>query len=104
MLKKKNILKESIDNILFSCSDCGVETYLAIKKTEDNHKDFVYVWFNLGGVDEKMWVKIGQGNKKGGRGWIANVPYLLKDNLKLHDLVRYKTDEKGITRAIIKTN
>jgi hypothetical protein len=96
------MLKEK--NIIFTCSDCGVETYLTIKEKEKNYKDMVYVWFEISNIVEKMWVWIGQGDQKKGRGFINNQPHLLKDYLKLHDVVRYKTDEKGITRAIIRTN
>ena len=77
------MLKEK--NIIFTCSDCGVETYLTIKEKEKNYKDMVYVWFEISNIVEKMWVWIGQGDQKKGRGFINNQPHLLKDYLKLHD-------------------
>ena len=92
------------DNILYSCEHHGKETYFLIKNTSDNFHGYVYVWFKdkeLG--DEKMWVKMLRGNHKKGRGKLANKPVVLT-HLKLDDLIRYKTDEEGITRAIIKTN
>jgi hypothetical protein len=94
---------EEEKNVVFTCKKHGKEQYFKIKKFEVDYHNLVYVWFDLGGVVEKMWVKIAKGNQKKGRGLLYNKPALLK-HLKVFDFVRYKTDEEGITRAIIKTN
>ena len=90
-------------NIIYTCGDCGVETYLTIKSQEKEFPNAVYVWFELGGIIEKMWVQIGKGNQQKGWGYLDNKPTLIKC-LNYKDIIRYKTDEKGITRGIIKTN
>ncbi len=40
-------------NVIYTCEDCGVETYLTIKSQEDEFTKSVYVWFEIGGVVEK---------------------------------------------------
>lgn len=91
------------NNVIFTCEEHGKEQYFEIKKNEAEYHNLVYVWFDLGGRVEKMWVKMLRGNHKKGRGKLADKPVVLT-HLKLDDPIRYKTDEEGITRAIIKTN
>jgi hypothetical protein len=43
-----------------------------------------------------MWVKILKGSRLKGEGKIDNVPQILT-KLKLHQLVKFKTDVEGIT-------
>ncbi len=61
-----------------------------------NYHGYVYVWFKdneLG--DEKMWVKITNGNADKGAGRLRNKPVKIK--MKYNDKVKFKTDEEGIT-------
>jgi|TARA_R100001086_G_scaffold168227_2_gene91423 hypothetical protein len=90
-------------NVIYTCEDCGVETYLTIKSQEDEFTKSVYVWFEIGGVVEKMWVRIGKGDQKKGWGYLDNKPTLIP-SLKYNDIIRYKTDEFGITKGVIRTN
>ena len=83
-------------NILYSCEHHGKETYFLIKNTSDNFHGYVYVWFKdekLG--DEKMWVKITNGNADKGIGRLRNQP--VKLNMKYNDKVKFETDKEGIT-------
>ena len=38
---------EDPENVIFTCGDCGKDTYFAIKALEKKRKmkDYVYVWF-----------------------------------------------------------
>ena len=89
---------EDPDNVIFTCSDCGKDTYFAIKALEKKRKmkDYVYVWFKHKSNSEKMLVKILKGSRLKGEGKIDNVPQILT-KLKLHQLVKFKTDVEGIT-------
>jgi hypothetical protein len=53
---------EEEKNVVFTCKKHGKEQYFKIKKFEVDYHNLVYVWFDLGGVVEKMWVKIAKGN------------------------------------------
>ena len=46
------------DNVIFTCKKHGKETYFKIKKLEKMRKmrEYVYVWFDVDGLTEKMWV------------------------------------------------
>jgi len=90
-------------NVIYTCGDCGVETYFTIKQNELIYKTSTYVWFELGGVIEKMWVRIGKGDQKKGWGYLDNKPTLIP-SLKYNDIIRYKTDDNGITKGVIRTN
>ena len=81
------------DNVVYTCKDCGVETY---KITENQYDNMAYVWFKdeVKG-DEKMWVKITSGNVFKGAGRLRNKPVKIK--MKFNDKVKFKTDEEGIT-------
>ena len=84
------------DNVIYSCEHHGKETYFLIKNTSDNFHGYVYVWFKdekLG--DEKMWVKITNGNADKGIGRLRNQP--VKLNMKYNDKVKFETDKEGIT-------
>ncbi len=85
-------------NIVYSCKEHGVETYFNIKKLEKHRKmrEYVYVWFDVDGLTEKMWVRIISGDRKKGMGKLDNVPSIL-DHLRLGDLIRFETDKEGIT-------
>jgi len=85
-------------NILYSCKEHGKETYFNIKKLEKHRKmrEYVYVWFDVDGLTEKMWVRIISGDRKKGMGKLDNVPSIL-DHLRLGDLIRFETDKEGIT-------
>ena len=89
---------EDPNNVIFTCSDCGKDTYFAIKALEKKRKmkDYVYVWFKHKSNSEKMLVKILKGSRLKGEGKIDNVPQILT-KLKLHQLVKFKTDVEGIT-------
>ena len=93
--------KEDKKNILYTCSDCGEETYFKIKSQEKENifSNFVYVWFKEEDIVEKMWVQITEGTQKSGVGKLNNVPTLLK-NKKLDDKIVYHTDPDGITREV----
>ena len=86
------------DNVIFTCKKHGKETYFKIKKLEKMRKmrEYVYVWFNVDGLTEKMWVRIISGDRQKGMGKLDNVPSIL-EHLKLGDLIRFKTDKEGIT-------
>ena len=86
------------DNIVFTCKEHGKETYFKIKKLEKMRKmcEYVYVWFDVDGLTEKMWVRIISGDRKKGMGKLDNVPSIL-DHLRLGDLIRFETDKEGIT-------
>ena len=91
-----NDIKES--NIVYSCPKHGKETYFSIKKLERMPKmrDYVYVWFKHKNRSEKMWVRITSGSRLKGQGTLDNQPNVLT-HLKLRDIVKFKTDEEGIT-------
>ena len=86
------------DNVIFTCKKHGKETYFKIKKLEKMRKmrEYVYVWFDVDGLTEKMWVRIISGDRQKGMGKLDNVPSIL-EHLKLGDLIRFKTDKEGIT-------
>ena len=86
------------DNIIFTRKEHSKETYFKIKKLEKMRKmrEYVYVWFNVDGLTEKMWVRIISGDRKKGMGKLDNVPSIL-DHLRLGDLIRFETDKEGIT-------
>tara|TARA_R100001509_G_C4703289_1_gene160751 strand:- start:44 stop:340 length:297 start_codon:yes stop_codon:yes gene_type:complete len=86
------------DNIVFTCKEHGKETYFKIKKLEKMRKmrEYVYVWFDVDGLTEKMWVRIISGDRQKGMGKLDNVPTIL-EHLRLGDLIRFKTDKEGIT-------
>ena len=86
------------DNIIFTCKEHSKETYFKIKKLEKMRKmrEYVYVWFNVDGLTEKMWVRIISGDRQKGMGKLDNVPTIL-EHLRLGDLIRFKTDKEGIT-------
>ena len=89
------------DNIIMTCPTHGVETYFRIKKLERtvNMEDYVYVWFkDKEDGDEKMWVRITKGTKIKGLGKLDNVPIKMT-KLKLGSIVKFKTNEEGITWA-----
>ena len=47
--------------------------HTSIKSQEVEFTKSVYVWFEIGGVVEKMWVRIGKGDQKRvGDIWIIN--------------------------------
>ena len=103
-ISKKQWEKEN--NVLWSCSKHGKETYFNIKQMEKKRgmKSFVYVWFHdAEGRQEKMWVRIRSGSQTIGFGTLDNVPIHLK-NIKLNDPVHYRTDRRGITRPVHKEN
>lgn len=84
------------DNIIFTCTKHGKETYFNIKRQEALVPDeFVYVWFRMKGQNEKMWVKITEGDRREGVGKLNNVPVLV--GLDFGDIVKFKTNEEGIT-------
>ena len=89
---------EEKDNVLYSCTDHGKETYFKIKELERqvNMRDYVYVWFKQRGRSEKMWVRITKGSRLKGEGLLDNVPQILT-KFKLRDIVKFKTDQEGIT-------
>ena len=93
--------KEDDKNVVFTCSDCGEETYFRVKSQEKElaFSNFVYVWFKEQNLVEKMWVKITEGTQKSGVGKLQNIPTLLL-NKKLGDKVVYHTDPDGITREV----
>ena len=86
------------ENIVYSCPKHGKETYFSIKKLEKMPKmrDYVYVWFKHKNRSEKMWVRITSGSRLKGQGILDNEPTILT-HLKLRDIVKFKTDEEGIT-------
>jgi uncharacterized protein YegJ (DUF2314 family) len=86
------------DNMVWSCEEHGSDTYFQIKNLErkKNMREFVYVWFKQKKKNEKMWVRIKDGNQIAGTGTLDNVPLILK-NIKLGDLIRFSTDDTGIT-------
>ena len=89
-------IKEDKDNILYSCEHHGKETYHLIKNTMHNYHGYAYVWFKdekLG--DEKMWVKITNGDADKGIGRLRNQP--VKLDMKFNDKVKFETDKEGIT-------
>ena len=89
------------DNIIMTCPTHGVETYFRIKKLERtiNMEDYVYVWFkDKDDGDEKMWVRLTKGTKIKGVGKLDNVPIKLT-KFKLGSIVKFKTNEDGITWA-----
>jgi len=90
---------EKDNNVAWSCPAHGKETYFSIKKLEKQRKmrEYVYVWFKdeeFG--DEKMWVRITSGTRSRGQGVLDNQPIKL-NFLKLGDIVKFKTDDDGIT-------
>ena len=80
-------------NLLFSCERHSLETYLKIKKTEKLHKGYVYCQIKAEGQVENVWVKITEGNRRKGRGFISNQPFLLK-TFKYGDYIPFKTIDK----------
>jgi len=91
-------VQEDKDNVVYSCPHHGKETYFKIKQLERqvNMRDYVYVWFKHRGNHEKMWVRITKGSRLKGEGTLDNVPQILT-KLKLRDVVKFRTDEEGIT-------
>ncbi len=91
-------VQEDKGNIVYSCPDHGKETYFKIKQLERqvNMRDYVYVWFKHRARSEKMWVRITKGSRLKGEGTLDNVPQILT-KLKLRDVVKFRTDEEGIT-------
>ena len=91
-------VQEEKDNVVYSCPHHGKETYFKIKQLERqvNMRDYVYVWFKQRGRSEKMWVRITKGSRLKGEGTLDNVPQILT-KLKLRDIVKFRTDEEGIT-------
>jgi len=89
---------EEKDNIVYSCPHHGKETYFKIKQLERqvNMRDYVYVWFKYRSAAEKMWVRITKGSRLKGEGTLDNVPQILT-KLKLRDIVKFRTDQEGIT-------
>ena len=94
----KDAQKEESSNVVYTCGDCGKDTYFAIKALERKRsmRGYVYVWFKQRGHSEKMWVKILKGSRLKGEGKIDNVPQILT-KLRLHQLVKFRTDVEGIT-------
>ena len=86
------------DNMVWSCEEHGSDTYFQIKNLErkKNMREFVYVWFKQKKKNEKMWVRIKDGNQIAGTGTLDNVPLVLT-NVKLGDLIRFSTGDAGIT-------
>ena len=86
------------DNMVWSCEEHGSDTYFQIKNLErkKNMREFVYVWFKQKKKNEKMWVRIKDGNQIAGTGILDNVPLILT-NVKLGDLIRFSTGDAGIT-------
>jgi uncharacterized protein YegJ (DUF2314 family) len=108
---KKFIMKDPLDseeakweeenNVAWSCHKHGKQTYFNIKKLERQRKmrEYVYVWFHdEEDGDEKMWVRITNGTRSRGQGVLDNQPVKLS-YLKLGDIVKFKTDDDGITWA-----
>ena len=91
---------EPEDNVVYSCPEHGKETYFKIKALERtrNMSEYVYVWFKYRKKAEKMWVRITKGSRLKGEGVLDNEPRILQ-HLKLHQLVKFKTDVEGITWA-----
>tara|TARA_R100001086_G_scaffold245718_1_gene176986 strand:+ start:506 stop:847 length:342 start_codon:yes stop_codon:yes gene_type:complete len=92
---------EESQNVMWSCPHHGKETYFNIKKLERQRKmrEYVYVWFHDDeDGDEKMWVRITNGTRSRGQGVLDNQPVKLS-YLKLGDIVKFKTDDDGITWA-----
>ena len=92
---------EESQNVMWSCPEHGKETYFNIKKLERQRKmrEYVYVWFHDDeDGDEKMWVRITNGTRSRGQGVLDNQPVKLS-YLKLGDIIRFKTDDDGITWA-----
>ena len=94
-------------NIVYSCPEHGLEVYRKLKNNPSVPKDYVYSYFPPVALEdgrqliEKMWIKITKGNRMGGEGILDNEPQH-NPNFKLHDVVRFKTDENDITRAFQK--
>ena len=84
---------EDKSNVLLTCKEHSLETYLKIKKTEKLHKGFVYCQIKAEGKVENVWVKITKGNRRKGRGFISNQPFLLK-TFKFGDYIPFKTIDK----------
>jgi hypothetical protein len=87
------------ENMIYTCKEHGKETYFKIKKQEllKDFKNFVYVWFTEGNVNEKMWVQIRSGTQRRGFGTVANEARHLK-KWKLHDTLFYETGRDRVTR------
>ena len=100
----KKIDKWEEDNIVFSCPKHGKETYFTIKKIEAQRKmrGHVYVWFKHKDKElrktrqEKMWVRITQGDQKSGTGTLDNKPMILK-YMHYKQLIKFKTNKEGVT-------
>ena len=94
-------------NIVYSCPEHGLEVYRKLKNNPSVPKDYVYSYFPPVTLEdgrqmiEKMWIKITKGNRMGGEGILDDEPQH-NPNFKLHDVVRFKTDENDITRAFQK--
>ena len=97
--------KKEDPNIIYTCSDHEQEMYFTIKNNPAVGKDYIYCYFPQAtdGCYEKMWVKITKGDRKKGIGLLENEP-AHNDHLKLHDVVKFYTDEKDITHAEKLTN
>tara|TARA_A100001515_G_C4586304_1_gene214611 strand:+ start:873 stop:1157 length:285 start_codon:yes stop_codon:yes gene_type:complete len=88
--------KSENGNVVYTCGDCGKDTYHLIKNTMHNYHGYVYVWFkDKTHGDEKMWVKITNGNADKGFGRLRNKP--IKLDMKYNDKVKFETDKEGIT-------
>ena len=89
---------EAQENMVWSCEEHGSDTYFQIKNLErkKSMREFVYVWFKQKKKNEKMWVRIKDGNQIAGTGTLDNVPLILT-NVKLGDLIRFSTGDAGIT-------
>ena len=76
----------------------NISTQVSVQELEKMRKmrEYVYVWFNVDGLTEKMWVRIISGDRKKGMGKLDNVPSIL-EHLRLGDLIRFETDKEGIT-------
>ena len=92
-------------NIIYTCEDHGLEAYRKIKNNPAVPKTHVYAYFPPVELEdgrkimEKMWIRITKGNRKRGEGVLDNEP-AHNHNYRLHQVVRYETDEDDITRAL----
>ena len=90
--------KEEKDNVVYSCAEHSMETYFKVKQFEKSPeaKEFVYVRFKGNDRFESMWVKILKGTQLQGYGELNNIPVIITD-MKLGDIVHFKTDKEGVT-------
>jgi len=93
------------NNILYTCEQHGNEVYFKIKNNPQVPRDYIYSYFPPVKLDdgrtlqEKMWVKITEGTRKGGMGTVENMPEFATDFM-LGDKVRFETDDNDITRVL----